>query len=529
MRRLALASLPLGLGFGLVAEWVAYEPGQLGVGLADLGVGCLLVVCGTIAWTQRPESRVGPLMSLAGFTWFLGTVLGPALFLHRGPLVHLHLSYPTGRLPTRLATVVVTAAYVDAAIEPLARNDALTLAMSAAIALTAVQVFTRTSGPARKAGGPALAAALTFAGVLALAAVGRQAGWNATAVLLVYDAVIASVVLLLLVDLLRGRWADAVVTGLVVDLGAEHEPRTLRAMLASALGDPALVVGYPIPATGALVDDRGTPVQLPEPGSGRTATSIDDGRERLAVLIHDEVLLADQRLVESVAAAARLAVTNARLQAEARSRATELEASRRRIVEAADEQRRRLERELQLGAARRLESVATLLTTARSTDGDDDHAIEALERELEGARSEVRELAQGIHPATLTEGGLSSAWELLAARSPLPVEMRGTIGRLPPPAEAALYFVCAEALTNALKHAAASRVTVELTERPGAVTVSVRDDGRGGADPALGSGLRGLADRIEALGGRLEIEAPADGGTRVTAWVSVATERASRD
>ena len=254
---------------------------------------------------------------------------------------------------------MVAAAYVDAAIEPLAQNDALTLALSAAVALTAVQVFTGTSGPARKAGGPALAAALAFAGVLRSwprSDGGR--GWDDTAMLLVYDGVIASVVLLLLVDLLRGRWADAVVTGLVVDLGARARGGTLRAQARGRARRPVARRRLPAAGTGALVDDAGEPVELPRRGSGRTVTPIDDGGERLAVLVHDDALLADRRLVESVAAAARLAVANARLQAEARSRAGRARGVRRRIVEAADAQRRRLEEELRLGAARRLETVA---------------------------------------------------------------------------------------------------------------------------------------------------------------------------
>ena len=519
MGRARLATAPIGIGLGVAAEWATVDREQVGVALADLAVGCVLFTCGAIAWDRRRKSRVGPLMSLAGLTWFLGTVFEPALFLHRGPLVHLHLSYPTGRLPTRLASGVVAVAYVDAAIEPIARNDIATLALSAAVALAAVQVFAGTSGPARKAGGPAFAAALAFAGVLAFAAIGRQAGWNDTAILLVYDAVIASVVLLLTVDLLRERWADAVVTGLVLDLGREFGGATLRSTLAEALGDPSLVVGYPLPETGALVDDGGEPVSLPAPGSGRAVTPIDDGGERLAVLVHDDALLADHRLVESVAAAARLAMTNARLQAEALSRSAELQASRRRIVEAADAQRRRLEEELRLGAARRLETVAALLADARSADGTEANAIEALGRELDGARRELRELAQGIHPTALTDAGLLPAVTLLAERSPMHVEVTGTVGRLSPTAEAALYFVCSEAITNAVKHASATSVRIELSREPAAVVVTVTDDGVGGADTAGGSGLRGLADRVEALGGRLRIESPSGGGTRLVARV----------
>ena len=145
-----MALLPLGIALGLAAEWAAYDSDKVPLAVADFAVGALLIACGAVAWERRPASRVGALMSLAGFTWFLGTLFAPALFLHRGPLVHLHLSYPTGRLPTRLARGVVAVAYVDAAIEPLAKNDALTLALSGAVALAAFQVFRGTSGPRAK-------------------------------------------------------------------------------------------------------------------------------------------------------------------------------------------------------------------------------------------------------------------------------------------------------------------------------------------------------------------------------------------
>src|SRR5215218_5476408 len=262
MRALRLGLLPLGVGFGVAAEWAAYEAGARALTAADFAVGCLLIACGVVAWERRPQSRVGVLMSGAGFSWFLGTLFGPALFLHRGPLVHLQLSYPTGRLRTGLTRAVVAAAYVDAAIEPLARNDVLTLGLSAAVALTAAHSFLSTSGPARKAKGIALASALAFAAVLAAGAIARLADWNADsdAILGAYDAVVAAVAITLLVDLLRGRWSEAVVTGLVVDLGTPAEAGTLRVKLARALGDPSLVIGYRLPETGALVDDAGRPV-----------------------------------------------------------------------------------------------------------------------------------------------------------------------------------------------------------------------------------------------------------------------------
>jgi signal transduction histidine kinase len=522
VRPLRLALLPLGIAFGLVAEWASSGTGERALDAADFAVGCVLVTCGVVAWERRSTSRVGPLMALGGFTWFLGTLAAPALYLHRGPLVHLHLSYPTGRLPTRLAAVVVVVAYAVAALEPVARNDALTLALSAVVALTAFQVFLGTSGPARKAGAPALAAALAFAGVLALGAVARLAEWEATnAVLWAYDLVIASAALWLLVDLLRGRWAEAVVTGLVVDLGAPGEVGTLRAKLARALGDPSLVVGYRLRDTDTFVDDAGRPVALPPAGSGRVVTAIDDGGAPVAVLVHDETLLADPKLVESVAAAARIAVANARLQAEARERAGELEASRRRIVEAADAQRRRLERELHLGAERRLDAVADLLADARARDA----AVAALEVELGEARSELREFAHGVHPAALTNGGLMSALAVLSERLPMPVDVTGRVERLPGPVEAALFFVCSEALTNAAKHADASRVSIDVQGDGERVFVAVVDDGVGGARPGRGSGLRGLADRVEALGGTLTVESPPGAGTRVVADLPAGSAR----
>jgi signal transduction histidine kinase len=519
MRTLRLALLPVGVAFGLAAEWASYDGSERGLAAADFVVGSLLIVCGVVAWDRRPESRVGALMSAAGFAWFLGTLFAPALYLHRGPLVHLHLSYPTGRLPTRMTVAVVAAAYVDAVVAPLARNDLLTLALSGAVGLAAVQVFVRTSGPARKAGGPALGAALAFAGVLALGALAQLTGdGDDSTILWIYDLVIASIAVVLLRDLLRGRWAEAVVTGLVVDLGNAGEVVTLRGKLARALGDPSLVVGYRLPGTSGFVDDTGQTVDLPAPGSGRAVTAIADGGAQIAILIHDEELLANRRLVESVAAAARIAVANAYLQAEARSRADELEESRRRIVEAGDAQRRRLERDLRLGAERRLDSIAALLGDARRMAAPvPGEAIGLLEAQLVEARDELREFAQGMHPATLTDGGLMPALGLLVERSTVDVRVTGEVERLPESVEVALYFVCSEALTNVAKHANASRATVELRQDRKRVVVTVSDDGIGGANASRGSGIQGLADRVEALGGQLSVESPLDSGTRIVA------------
>jgi len=247
MRPLRLALAPLGIAFGLAVEWVFYDS-TLGLALAaaDFVVGCLLIVGGSVAWDRRAESRVGPLMTLAGFAWFVGNLGGAAVYLHRGPLVQLVLSYPAGRLRGRLARVVVAGAYLDALVEPLARNDTLTLVLAAAVGLAAFRILLASSGPGRRAGTAALCSSLAFAAALALPALSRLEGvGRREAVLCGYDAVIASITVVLLVDLLRGRWAERTVSGLVVDLGAASDTAGLRARLARALGDPSLVLGYP--------------------------------------------------------------------------------------------------------------------------------------------------------------------------------------------------------------------------------------------------------------------------------------------
>src|SRR5215207_5665044 len=194
MRALRFALLPSAVGLAVLAEWFSYRAGDLGLVIADGAVGLVLVTCGVVAWERRSKSRVGPLMALAGFAWFAGNFGQGALYLHRGPLVHLHISYPTGRLRRRLAQATVAAAYVDAAIEPIARNDVATLVLAALIAAAAADVFLRASGTARRAGVPALAAALAFACVLALGAAQRLAGWDADReVLWAYEIVIACV------------------------------------------------------------------------------------------------------------------------------------------------------------------------------------------------------------------------------------------------------------------------------------------------------------------------------------------------
>ena len=248
-----------------------------------------------------------------------------------------------------------------------------------------------------------------------------------------------------------------------------------------------------------------------------TVLVASDG-QAVAVLGHDPAVLDDPGLVEAVAAAARLAASNAHLQAEVRAQVSELQESRRRLVRAGDEERRRLEQRLHEGAERRLVALGHVLervsgNTSRSRTAEIERARGQLARTL----ADLHDLAGGLHPRALTEQGLAAALASLARRSPVPVELAVPAERLPAEVEAAAYFICSEALANVAKYASASRVVVRVTADDRAALVEIVDDGVGGADPAQGSGLRGLADRVEALDGTFRLESPPGAGTRLSA------------
>jgi hypothetical protein len=223
--------------------------------------------------------------------------------------------------------------------------------------------------------------------------------------------------------------------------------------------------------------------------------------------------------VEAVGNAARLALENERLAAEVRAQLEEVRASRARIVEAADAERRRVERDLHDGAQQRLVALALRLQVASKATPDAAALLDEATRELQTAIGEVRGLARGVHPTILTEAGLHAAVDALAERTPLPVAVDIPERRFDPAVEATAYFVVAEALTNVARYADASEARVTAVEDDGRLVVTVEDDGRGGADPTTGSGLRGLSDRLAAIDGRLTISSPAGNGTVVRAEV----------
>jgi signal transduction histidine kinase len=294
----------------------------------------------------------------------------------------------------------------------------------------------------------------------------------------------------------------------------------VREMLAESLGDQTVSVAYWLPDRERFVDEFGRPVALPEPGSGRAWTAVDRDGRRLAAIIHDAALDTSPELVMAAAAASSLAIDNERLKADLQARVEELRLSRLRIIEAGDAARRRIERDLHDGAQQQLVALALDLRMLRARVKDP--AIDELSARLATALAELRELARGIHPAILTDRGLAPAIGSLADRGSVPIDTDVQVHeRLPAPVEAAAYFLVSEALTNVARYAEATSARVEVRQVGEELVVEVADDGVGGVDPSAGSGIRGLEDRVAAVGGRLEIDSPVGGGTRLRATIPV--------
>jgi signal transduction histidine kinase len=451
---------------------------------ADTLAGLSLLVGGAATWRQAS----GRLLVLTGAAWFAGDVVPALLYAHRGPLVHVLVTYPRGGLA---GGVVVAAAYVDGLVPPLARSLSVTAALAAAVVALVAWRCLRASRVERRARAASLPAALLVCATLVAAP-----AWA-------YDLAVAIAAVGLAADLRWGRWTQAAITGLVVDLG--DEPRALQATLARMLGDPGLRLAYRVDG---WVDEAGHPVSLPPEG----VTYVESDGGHVAALVHDRAVLSDPLLADSVSTAVGLVVANVRMQGEVAARGREVAASRRRLLEAADEERRRLGEDLRVGVDRQLEAIGTRIVALGANP-----AALRLAEELDAARGELRALAQGIHPKALTEHGLRAALEELAARATLPVSLDVESGRFQESHEAAAFFVCSEALTNVAKYAHASRAEIAVSRAHTRLLVRVVDDGVGGADPARGSGLRGLADRLDALGGALRVDSPPRAGTRLEA------------
>ena len=519
------------------------------------------VFCGLLTWWRRPESRFGPLLVAAGLAPFLSTLsassaavpytvgealrlLPPVLFLH------VFLSYPSGRLKTRLERTLVASAYVAAvgiqvlrmALGGLGPENLIVVAdkPDAVVALRAVQVaavsalalcgiavlLVRRRGRGRPLRRSRELLLYSFALALLMIAVGvvvsSQGGPALEPIRWVTFALIGLAPIAFLLGLFRARLARSAVGELVVELEADPAPVDLEAALARAVGDPSLTLAYWLPDFGVYGDRQGRPVTMP-PDHGRTATTIEREGAPLAVLVHDAALDDEPELLEAVSAATGLAVENDRLHAELRARLEEVRASRARMIEAGQKERQRLERNLHDGAQQRLIALSldlSLLGERLRHDPETTRRLERAKGEIAASLMELRAVARGLHPAVVSGHGLPVALESLAAAAPIPVRLTVAVpGRLSEQLEVAAYYLVSESLVNVGKHAMATAASVEVTRSGGRLAVEVVDDGVGGADTERGSGLRGLADRVEALGGRLRIWSPAGGGTRVRAEI----------
>jgi signal transduction histidine kinase len=520
---------------------------------------------GLIAWWRRPENRFGPLMIAAGFGTFLSMLgwsnvdvlhtIGQTLnFLPPILFLHVFLAFPSGQLGRPFERAIVGVAYatgiglgfVRMLLGGFGANSVFELTTEAGVAdfLERVQLVTSSACAlagigvlvARRlgAGRPlrrsvalltdSFAVGLVMIAVLAMRAAVGAPGYVPIQRLTYF--VVGLAPFAFVIGLLHARLARSSVGNLFVELRGDPAPADLRDALARALRDPSLTLAYWLPEFGSYADHDGRAVEVPNSDGRWAVRLIDRDGVRVAALVHDPALRDEPELLNAVTAAAGIAIEKSQLNVELRARVEELRGSRARIVEAGQRERQRLERNLHDSAQHRLVALSLQLSLLEEQLAGDGSAAAQLARarlEIDTSLDELREIARGIHPAVVSGHGLAVALEQLAARAPVPVHLSVEIeGRLPEEVEVAAYYLISESLANIGKYAQASSATVEVARGDGTVRVEVVDDGVGGADTEGGSGLRGLADRVEALGGRLRVWSPRGGGTRVRAEIPCA-------
>jgi signal transduction histidine kinase len=448
-----------------------------------LTAGWSFAFTGLYAWDRRPQNSTGPLMTAAGFAWFfqgLSASNNEWIFalgivgqnLPFAILLHLLVTFPSGRLRTRAQAIAVGLAYL--ATGPLSLVWALFTDPSTQ------------SGCEGCPGNPALIG-------------GAEGVANA---INAFQAIAASVSIAIAIWLLLRSWrrssaAERRVLTPVFATGGTAFAVLLAQLITSELGVPHTVQVITFVTAVAIF------ACLP-----------------FAFLLG----LLRSRIGRAEEVRSALTAENEQLTEQLEAKVEELRASRHRIVEAGYAERRRVERDLHDGAQQRLMALTMTLRLAREKlDGDPGASAELLDEameELGAATAELREFARGIHPVVLSDRGLAAALGGLAERSPVPVEIAAVPEeRLPTPVESAAYFVVAESLTNVARYADAELATVRVERRDGALEVEISDDGGGGADPEAGSGLRGLADRVAALDGSFDVRSEAGSGTTVEARI----------
>jgi signal transduction histidine kinase len=558
LRTVAIAGLLTAIGSLALA---LTNDGVRGIQVALLEwISIPYIAAGLVAWWRRPDSRLGVLMIVGGFaTGISGLAFAQFALPHTIGVIfdvlpaviflHVYLAFPEGRLRSHFERGLIATGYAAAigfqlvkmSLGGVGPKNLLEVSARTAAAHTVEQVQLVSIS------------ALCLAGIAVLAARRRQTGRPLRrpvallidsfalglvmiAVLFVFGAfngpafqtiqratliVIGISPIAFLLGLLDARLARAAVGNLFVEIRADQSPAALRDALARALRDPSLELAYWLPEFGSWADLNGRGVVLPETASGRAITLIDREGTRLAALLHDPALEEEHELLAAVGAAAGIALENGRLQAEQKAHLEELKGSRARVIDAGQRERKRLERNLHDGAQQRLIALSlelSLLEKQVAGDGDTRARLDQARREIAVSLEELRAVARGLHPAVLSGHGLEVALQSLVANAPLSVRLNVSFeDRLPEQIEVAAFYVVSESLANIGKHARAASASIDVSRARGFVVIEVIDDGVGGADSERGSGLRGLADRVEALGGVLRVWSPAGAGTRLRA------------
>lgn len=476
----------------------------------DVTTGVVVVV-GGLSLRSPQRMRVSRLIVASGLAWLAGSLGDVTLFWYRGPLVHTLMAYPSGRLRTRLERGLTYLSYALALAWPLDRVAAITESWSLLVVLAACVRWLRGSPPARHGLLTALIACTVVMGSLGVGTVlVRQQASDEVPVSWAVDAAVVLATLLLVLDIRSGRAERLALTELSRDLARHEQTGPIATQLALALGDTSLRLYYWIPERGEYVDEQGRPVARPEALPGQEVTPLERHGRLVGAVVHDRSVVRDEGLLGSTTALAWLALANVQMQAEVRARAAEIAGSRQRIVAAERAERERLQGQLEQGAQRHLEQVATLLQNIACAEP-------RLVQQVAAARSALHDFANGVYPRTLTEHGLAPALQELVDVYPGLATLSADLNEVQATEvqEATAYFVGAEALSNATKYAQALHVSLAVRVVGEHLVLEVADDGIGGAVAQPGSGLQGLADRVEADGGKLEVESPPGAGTTV--------------
>jgi signal transduction histidine kinase len=571
--RLALGSLwaTSAVLAGVEIALFAAEPPQPWVVYLFPAVAVVDTTAGVLAWERRPSNGMGAILCLGGLVVLLAGLLNttvPALaaiglVLAAAPIgavFHALLAFPSGRLNARLPAALVALGYVitiglqsprylfssnpppldvfEFAHRPdlvhagvLVQNICGALVLACGALLLARRVY-RASAQQRRVLGPVYLYGIAAILFLELAAnvLPPLLGIGPNTVFALQMAVLAGVPGAFALGILRGGFArSGEIEELGVWLGSTEGGRPgLGDALAATLGDPSLELLFWLPERG-YVSAAGVPVPLPRLGSARAAVEVELADQRIGAISYDAELIADPELVRAGGRVIAIALERERLTAALLASRESLRESRARIVEAADRERRRIAQDLHDGLQGRLVTLAIRAgqLAADPTARAFEPALTGLRTGLEQASGELRSLVQGVMPALLLERGLYAATEDLVDRLPVParLDLRPGESDAPIPQRVAStgYFVVAEALTNAVKHSQARELAVTLARDNGTLRIEVHDDGVGGASVTAGTGLRGIADRLDVLGGRLEIDSPQGEGTRLRAEVPCAS------